>query len=482
VKVRLAAAVFLAACGGDAPSVEIIVDTPAESSGAYPYEGLDTLLLSVARSGDDLAIQEVAFAADQSAGLQEVPFGSDLVVHLSGRAGAVESAYGRTCAFDVLDGEVSVAEPHLYFSRIVKWAAAPEPLEPTRSGGAGYALPDGRAVFFGGAGGSGVERFDPLETGTFSPLDAEPTSRLDALVAPLADGRSLIIGGADAGGDAVDTIEVLDPRVSPGPAGRVDVGPAGLPLRGHAGSTLVDGTVLVAGGAVQAAPGAPFALTSSAFVLRFGDGGQLEPPRQLSATLDPVREHHSMTRLGDDVGASVLIAGGRDAAGLALGEARLYRPLGEVFESVNDALTVPRWDHAAVRLPGGFVLVVGGVGDAGPVRELEVYDPVQGQFIDAGVLPAGAGLTGFSTTAIPDGRILIAGGLDETGAAVSSVFLARLDPRNGRVDLLPSDALSVPRAGHSAVQLCDGTILVVGGSDNPSVGAERYNPPSANRR
>jgi hypothetical protein len=50
------------------------------------------------------------------------------------------------------------------------------------------------------------------------------------------------------------------------------------------------------------------------------------------------------------------------------------------------------------------------------------------------------------------------------------------------VDLSPSDRLSEPRAGNSAVSLCDGTILVVGGMADATAPAERYSPPSLGRR
>ncbi len=57
----------------------------------------------------------------------------------------------------------------------------------------------------------------------------------------------------------------------------------------------------------------------------------------------------------------------------------------------------------------------------------------------------------------------------------------RIDPFGGSINLVNTDRLSMPRAGHQATLLCDGTVLLVGGTDEPSV-AERYNPPSTGRR
>ena len=71
---------------------------------------------------------------------------------------------------------------------------------------------------------------------------------------------------------------------------------------------------------------------------------------------------------------------------------------------------------------------------------------------------------------LPDGRVLVAGG---RGVApdqpLSSVEL--FTPGVGFVSERP---LGAPRAGHVAVPLCDGTVLVVGGAP----GAELYTPPT----
>ena len=197
-----------------------------------------------------------------------------------------------------------------------------------------------------------------------------------------------------------------------------------------------------------------------------------------------------MTRLGDEVGADVLIAGGLDGLGAPVAQAELYRPLRQDFELVDGAaLNVPRWGHAAIRLPGGSVLVVGGFaiaedgGDPVAVSTLELYDPVQGVFEVAGELPDSAGVTGMSVSTLPDGRVLLAGGLDAAGEPVATALIASLDSLNGEVNVSQTDPLAVARVGHGAARLCDGTILVVGGTgDEGAPAAERYNPPSANRR
>src|SRR5262249_14949726 len=118
---------------------------------------------------------------------------------------------------------------------------------------------------------------------------------------------------------------------------------------------------------------------------------------------------------------------------------------------------------------------------------IEVYTPRIGQFAEAEIrgdsLAESGGLTEMSVTALPDGRVLIAGGRDRSGQMVNSTFIAALDPIDGSVDLSRTDSLATPRAGHAATLLCDGTVLIVGGTDDPTApGSERYNPPSTGRR
>lgn len=469
---------------------EPVVEVPPAGDSAYPYEGIEALELSIARAGDEAPLALATAAPGEPLALVDVPFGSDLIVHLSGTAAGVEIAYGRTCVVDVVEGAPALA-PHLYFSRIVRWGSrgAATPLAPDRTGGHAYTLPDGRAVFLGGDRDV-IEIFDPVVSGAFSALTPRTLVRRESLLVPFATGQAIVIGGVDGNDAAVPMIEIVDPAAGEARQRETMDGPA---LVGHAGVLLVDDTIVVAGG-LSSAPGGALAVSGAAWRFRVGAGGVLDAPELLPAAMNLPRSDHTMTRLGNELGADVLIVGGRsaaDATAQPVAQAELYRPLREAFELIDGAvLGRPRWGHAAVRMPGGFVLVLGGVGvdpanpGAGvvPVSEMELYDPVQGTFAPAGTLPANAGLTDVTVTPLPDGRVLLAGGRDATGAVVDTVLIARLDPIDGDVDLSPSDRLSVPRAGHSAVSLCDGTILVVGGTADPAAPAERYNPPSLGRR
>jgi hypothetical protein len=486
-------ALACALCGCSDPGVvfEPVIEVPPSDSSAYPYEGIEALELSIARAGDEAPLALATAAPGEPLALVDVPFGSDLIVHLSGKAAGVEIAYGRTCVVDVVSDAPALA-PHLYFSRIVRWGSprSATPLAPDRTGGHAYTLPDGRAVFLGGSRDA-IEIFDPVVSGAFSALSPRTLVRRQSLLVPFATGQSIVIGGVDENDDEVPMIEIVDPAAGEARQRETMDGPA---LVGHAGVLLVDDSIIVAGGLTRPVAGGALAVSGAAWRFLVGAGGVLDAPELLPAAMNLARSDHTMTRLGNELGADVLIVGGRDTADATaqpVAQAELYRPLREAFEPIDGALLGrPRWGHAAVRMPGGFVLVLGGVAldqanppnGVVPVSEMELYDPVQGTFAPAGTLPANAGLTDVTVTPLPDGRVLLAGGRDATGAVVDTVLIARLDPIDGDVDLSPSDRLSVPRAGHSAVSLCDGTILVVGGTDDATAPAERYNPPSLGRR
>jgi hypothetical protein len=478
----IAACALLVACDGEAapqrPVFAPFIDVPPEESDAYPYTGLDELVLEIAEAGRDEGRSET-FAIDEPLELTDLDYAEDQVVHLTGRTRGVEVAYGRTCAVDIAPD--SVAEtPHLYFSRMVKWGAGADPGGIADASVLGYSAPDGSAVYVGDAR---VSRFDPL-TGAFSDVAIDSiAARDDGTLAALPDGRAVLVGGT-AENTGVPLVEAIDPNVEPVAASRLESQP-GPRLRSHATVTLEDGRVLVAGGELQDDATGMFAVTRSAWLVEFGTGNTLAEPERLVAETVFARYGHTMTRLGDDAGAAVVIVGGLGADGQPVGTAELFRPPMNAFQDVPTAvLAVPRWNHRAVRMADGSILIIGGFtldgeGAKVPALPVEVYDPVRGEFKEGrGALGSNDPVTDMAVVPMPDGRVLLIGGRDAASSAVATVLIARFDPVDGRVDLSVSDPLERPRAGHSAAILCDGTILVVGGGP----GSERYNPPSAGRR
>ena len=473
----LAALVALVACGDSTPTLRLVLDLPDPSAPSFPFgDVVDTLRISVAQAGSEIDLQSRQRAVGGDLILEDVPFGDGLVVHLEGLLSGAEVAYGRTCPFSFTpdDGE---REVHLYFSRVVQFSElAVDAIVPGRIDGHAFVRRDGSVVLAGGRDAAALERFDPV-AGRFDLIEEAPMTlpRGGGELAPIGDDRAIIVGGTS--GDApVTTVETL-----PDLGDSFEAAPA---LRGHRLTALVDGNAVLTGGEVWL--GDRYETSGEAFEFAVGPGGVVDPGRAIGSLAAP-RSRHTATRLSDEAGAPVLIAGGLDAAGQPVATVEVYRPLAESFVELPLA-ALERWDHQAIPLAGGAVAIVGGFtldagGAAVPATEVALFDPVEGRFVIAGELPPGAAISGFSTTLLPDGRALLAGGRDAGGALSSAAHIVILDPFNGEVNVIPTDSLAVARTDHVAVLLCDGTVLITGGDTGGSPPpVERYNPPSANRR
>jgi len=138
------------------------------------------------------------------------------------------------------------------------------------------ALPDGRVFLCGGYD----DRFKPIdhcavfdpETLRFTPVGKLRVPRAMATAHRLADGRILIVGGCGAGAKHVfDTLEIFDLA-----AGTSELLPTklGEPRCQHAGVTLPDGRVLLAGGYN---PSTRFLRSAEVFDPRTGKATRVEP-------------------------------------------------------------------------------------------------------------------------------------------------------------------------------------------------------------
>src|SRR4029077_16334709 len=73
-------------------------------------------------------------------------------------------------------------------------------------------------------------------------------------------------------------------------------------------------------------------------------------------------------------------------------------------------MTLGRNQHAAVALPDGRVVLLGGYHrEDGPQRSVEIYDPKANTFAAAGQMAEAR--ADFQATLLPDGRILATGGI-----------------------------------------------------------------------
>ncbi|QRN95458.1 DUF5011 domain-containing protein [Archangium violaceum] len=240
-----------------------------------------------------------------------------------------------------------------------------------------------------------------------------------------------------------------------GDKGWVLTGGMALPRLLHSATLLENGRVLVAGG---------YNVTSELY----------DPAAKAwSATGNSLTTHrgHTATRLRD--GRVLVAGGGQDVfSGIT---AELYVPSRGQWESAG-RLNQLRFHHAAVLLPDGKVLVAGGspeeYGD-GVLASAELYDPGLGTWSFTGGLNTARRF--HTLTPLSNGKVLVTGGFDASGARVSSAEL--YDPATGEWTAVAG--MGTGRAYHSATSLKNGKVLVAGGAglDVPlSASAELYDP------
>jgi hypothetical protein len=159
---------------------------------------------------------------------------------------------------------------------------------------------------------------------------------------------------------------------------------------------------------------------------------------------------------------TVLVTGGegyQQGKWVSLPYVERFDPKANTF-TTERSMSVARFGHAAVRLQDGRVLVLGGLDDKGrALGTAEVFDPATGAFSLVGRM-AGA-RTWASATLLPNGRVLVVGGWKPDGAALAMVEL--FDPTAGAFQRVGS--LARPRAAHAAVALLDGRVAILGGLD-----------------
>jgi Tol biopolymer transport system component/N-acetylneuraminic acid mutarotase len=294
--------------------------------------------------------------------------------------------------------------------------------------------------------------YDPA-TGRWATTGALITGRQGHTATLLPDGAVLVAGGYTGGfiapGDRLTSVERYDPV-----AGIWSAAASMSAARmGHSATLLRDGRVLVAGGgSAELYNPATDTWTRTGDLLGFRSG-------------------HTATLLAD---GTVLVVGGSGGAPAveALATAERFDPATGSWSAAGH-LAAPRGNHTATLLSSGAVLVAGGIGCEAAA---EIYDPAANVWMSAGRLAVGR--DGPTATLLPDGTVLVAGGYSCRPPGQGGPFLAsveRYDPAIGTW----SDAgeLAFPRGYHTATLLPDGRLLLLGGLVSEPF--EVYAPPGA---
>ena len=141
------------------------------------------------------------------------------------------------------------------------------------------------------------------------------------------------------------------------------------------------------------------------------------------------------------------------------------------FASIGD-MSVARSGHTGTLLTDGRVLVAGGTNDS--IHSAELFDPATGSFepVRGGMIHV---RSGHSAAVLSNGKVLIAGGRDSNGNLVPIAEL--FDPATGTFSA--TGGLMQVRNNATATLLLGGKVLIAGGDDsqgNLLSTAELYDP------
>lgn len=317
-------------------------------------------------------------------------------------------------------------------------------------------LTDGRVLVTGGYTEGPLassEVYDPA-TGLWGATGSLGEARVSHTATLLPDGRVLVAGGS-AEGVTKASAEIWDPATGLW----TPTGSLLHPRQLHSATLLADGTVLAAAGTDG------YSDLQSAEIYDPGSGAWTA-----TGSLETGRRAFQATRLAD---GRVLVSGGL-VTNAPTDSAELYNP-GSGLWSTTGSLATLRYNHSATLLADGRVLVAGGTSEAfypNPLSSVELWNPATGAWTVGGELLA-ARLT-HSATILPGGLVLVAGGLDADISPLSSAEL--YDP--GSDTWSTTGSLNTARGSHSATRLEDGRVLAAGGAgaEGNLDSAELYSP------
>jgi WD40 repeat protein len=345
----------------------------------------------------------------------------------------------------LLDGRVLIVgfgatSPELYDPMTGKFSAT-GPAAMDGNFGTATRLADGRVLFVGGTDRTSTlasaQIYDPA-TGKFAPTGSLITSRMGHTATLLPDGRVLIAGGDTINGAA--NAGIMADRLGPG-------------ARTAMPHTMTGPTMLAS------------AELYDPKTSKFTSAGSMTTGRDAA----------SATLLAD---GRVLIAGGGNEGTAPIDSAELYDPKTGTFVATGSMTTVS-YGQSATLLNDGRVLLSGLNDGQNPISTLEIYDPKTSKF---SVMDSPAGSSAPTPALLADGRVLFVGGMDLTAmlADKTSGYLATcelFDPVTGK--FTPTGSMSTGHLAGSVTALLDGRVLVAGGvNGGPDrlTSAELYQP------
>jgi hypothetical protein len=311
----------------------------------------------------------------------------------------------------------------------------------------------------------------PAAPATWTATGSMMEARVDFTATLLPDGRVLVTGG-DRGFDAIPralaSAELYDPATGTWTA-------TGSMLQGryrHTATLLPDGKVLVAGGNVDSSGSLGVRCCLASAELYDPSTGTWTA----TGSMIDARVAHTATLLLD---GTVLVAGGASNAG-NVGSAEVYDTSTGNWTATG-AMVEARNEHVATILLDGRVFVIGG---SAPQAVSELYSPETKSWSETDCCTDDPNRFGpyMTATRLPDGRVLVAGGLAESDAessfhTVASPAAVLYEPASG--SWTATGSMLVTGEEFTATLLTDGKVLVAGGHPrgaSPLATAELYDP------
>lgn len=268
-------------------------------------------------------------------------------------------------------------------------------------GSAVTALPDGRLLVVGGERGERSPLLlvtlglgERLAT-TVEVVDSRPRVGLSAT--PLGGDLVLLAGGGgSATSNARESYEVV--RVGDGTI--VSDGILRGPRRDHGAARLPDGRVLLVGGTDEGGDA-----RRDAELIEVNADGSVASATLTEGPPDGHRIGGEVLVLDD---GTVLLLGGVDAAGLPIARIERFDPLSATFETLATSSWPARGDADYVPLAGGRVARVGGREEGLWSTEVDVLLERGDTHVPLGPLLAGA-FESPRGVGLPDGRLLVVG-------------------------------------------------------------------------
>ena len=270
----------------------------------------------------------------------------------------------------------------------------------------------------------------------------------------LTNGKVLVAGGVSTGSSPTASAELYDPATGAWTA----TGSMTTARYVHTATLLPNGKVLVAGGS-NSSSFSPLSGLSATGPLT---SAELYDPATgswaLTGSLATARYLHTATLLQN---GKVLAVGGTNTVGgissTDLASAELYDPATGLWTATG-SMTAAHTSGTTTQLPNGQVLVAGGYTGSIYTASAELYNPATSTWTVTGSMPT-ARYAGTATM-LPNGQVLAAGGKTSRSSLASAELY---DPAAGAWTPLVGSMTS-PRAGHTATLLPNGQVLAAGGS------------------